>query len=65
LGILTTNRLARFVRACILKRSKYDGTFSNGKMTTTESQIEEQLIEKLKSLKYEYRPDIAGTQARR
>jgi len=27
-------------------------------MTTTEGQIENQLIEKLKSLKYEYRPDI-------
>jgi len=27
-------------------------------MTTTEGQIEEQLVEKLKSLKYEYRPDI-------
>lgn len=27
-------------------------------MTTPEGQIEEQLIEKLKSLKYEYRPDI-------
>lgn len=27
-------------------------------MTTSEGQIEEQLIEKLKSLKYEYRPDI-------
>jgi hypothetical protein len=27
-------------------------------MTTPEHQLEEQLIEKLQSLKYEYRPDI-------
>jgi type I restriction enzyme R subunit len=32
-------------------------------MTTTESQIENQLIEKLKSLKYEYRPDIRDRDA--